>query len=309
MNPNGFHQGFLHWRGRRTWYAVADGGSTDGSRLPLVICHGGPGLSHDYLTTLAELTGTGRCCVFYDQFGSGRSGHRSDVPAEFWSIELFCDELAELVDLLNLRDGYHLFGHSWGGMLALEYALRDGAGLRSLVLADTFSSAPRYVREVRKLLNAILHEVGIPADHPLDSLPNHPEWPVVQRLYFERHVCRLRPVPDVLQRTIAAVHADPTVYRATTGGSEFTLHGALAQWDVTERLASISVPTLVISGRHDQVTPDTVSPLSQHLPSAVWQIFEHSSHMPHLEERQRFMVLVSEFLLAVDRVGVDPSRR
>lgn len=293
--------GTLDWDGLRTWYQVVGDLDPGATQTPVVICHGGPGLTHDYLTSLAALSGSGRACVLYDQVGNGRSEHRPDAPAEFWTVELFVRELEALVEHLGIGGGYHVLGHSWGGMLALELALRRPAGLRSIVVADAFASSATYTAEVGGLVRALPADVRATIErHEAAGTTDSAEYQQVIRVFYGRHVCRRRPVPEELMRTLAALHGDPTVYQTMAGPSEFSLSGTLRDWDVTARLPEIEVPTLLVSGRHDEVTPGAVAELHRGLPAAEWVLFEEASHMPHLEEPERFRELVADFLAKTD---------
>src|SRR5205823_1150095 len=128
------------WDGGWTWYSVEGDLGTAGP-APLVILHGGPGAAHDYVEPIAGLARRSRRpCVLYDQLGCGRSQHRPDAPADFWTVELFCRELTELLSHLQIGDRYHVLGQSWGGMLGLEHALGHPRGLRSLVVANSPAS-------------------------------------------------------------------------------------------------------------------------------------------------------------------------
>lgn len=293
--------GILERDGLRTWYRVVGELAGDDPLAPVVICHGGPGLTHDYLTSVAELSRSGRACVLYDQFGNGRSGHRRDAPADFWTVELFVSELEALVEHLGIGDGFHVLGHSWGGMLALELALRRPPGLRSLVVADAFATSATYSSEVAGLLRELPAEVRATIEeHEAAGTTASPEYQQAIRVFYGRHVCRKRPVPAELLATLGALGDDSTVYTAMAGPSEFTLSGTLRSWDVTADLGGIDVPTLLVSGRHDEVTPGAVGELHQALPAAEWVLFEESSHMPHLEEPDRFLDLVEAFLAKAD---------
>src|SRR2546430_5746778 len=117
------HEGRMVWRGHGTWYRVVGELDPGTAQMPVVICHGGPGATHDYCEPIAELSRFGRACVLYDQLGNGRSDHLRDAPADFWSPQLFKDELAELTRHLGVERRHAVVGQSWGGMLAMEYAL------------------------------------------------------------------------------------------------------------------------------------------------------------------------------------------
>ena len=290
-------EGFLVRDGLRTWYEVL--GDLGGGDAPLIVCHGGPGISSDYLETVGELACRDRACVRYDQIGCGRSDRRPDVDAEFWTVEVFRRELEDLIDHLGITDGYHLLGHSWGGMLALEFAARKPAGLRSLIAMDTFAATATYHRHVADLIRALPEDVRQLIERNQDTDPeDSPEYRDAVRHFYRVHACRRLPVPPELLRTLAGMAEDSTVYRAMAGPTEFRMTGTLRDWDITDRLAEITVPVLLISGRYDEVAPPAVEELYRALPNASWVLFEESSHMPHLEEPDRFREVVTGFLKA-----------
>ena len=288
----------MRWEGRETWYRLVGGPLEGQGATPVVICHGGPGLTHDYVSTIAELSRRGHPCVLYDQFGSGRSGREPAQPDEFWTVQLFVRELTSLVHHLGITDSYHLIGHSWGGMLAMELAAAgSGHGPSSIVVADAFAASATYSAEVAGLLHALPADVrDMIVHHEVAGTFESPEYQQAVRQFYGRHVCRRRPVPDELLRTLAALDADSTVYRAMMGPSEFTMTGSLRDWDIRPRLGAIRVPTLLLSGRHDEVTPAAVAELHHGIPGSSWTVFEESSHMPHLEEQEYFLQVVGQFL-------------
>ncbi len=286
--------GFLTWAGGSTWYRPV--GDLTCGPAPVVVCHGGPGLTHDYLLSLAALTAGGRAYVFYDQLGNGRSDRRTDVADGFWTVPLFIAELRALLTHLGITDGYHLLGHSWGGLLALELATERPAGLRSLVLAGSFAAGETYRAEVGRLRD----ELPDPARTAIAGPPDNPGYADAVRTFYTQHVCRARPVPDEVLRTLGAVREDPRVYETMAGGTEFDLRGRLADWDIRDRLGRVEVPALLISGRYDEVTPAAVAELHHGLPSSRWELFEESSHMPHVEEPEHFRATVDAFLVHVD---------
>jgi len=240
--------------------------------LPLLVLHGGPGSAHDALEGLAALSDQGRRVVFYDQLGSGESD-RPDDPS-LWTVETFIDQLRSVRDGLGL-DEIHLVGSSWGGMLAVEYALTQPDGLASLVLNSTPTSAPRWADETARLAEG------------LD-----------EGEFRRRYICRLDPEPEVLQR--ARAKFGKQVYETMWGPNEFTVTGTLQDWDVIARLGEIRVPTLITSGRYDECTPALVEPLHEGIAGSEWIIFEDSAHMPYLEEPERYLRVVGEFLERVE---------
>jgi pimeloyl-ACP methyl ester carboxylesterase len=253
----------------------------------LLLLHGGPGGSHLPLTTLAPLAEQGRRVVFYDQLGSGDSS-RPDDPS-LWTVETFVEQLQGVRDGLGL-DELHLFGSSWGGMLALEYAFTRPPGLRSLILNSTPTSAPRWAVETQRLV--------------ADLSPGLDEKQAEEE-FKRRHIIRLDPEPEVLVRARAKFGTQ--VYETMWGPNEFTATGTLKDWDVIARLGEIDVPTLITSGRHDECTPQLVEPLHEGVEGSEWVLFEESSHMAYLEEPERYLQVVGGFLDRVEGLAGLPQ--
>jgi L-proline amide hydrolase len=288
----------LAWDGLTTWYEVV---GEPGSRLPMVVCHGGPGATHDYVRAIAALAHDGRQVVLYDQVGNGRSQRLRDAPADFWTVELFRRELAELVRHLGWDGGYHVLGQSWGGMLAMEHALEHPAGLRSIVVADSPASMRLWVEEANRLREDLPVDVQQALTlHEAQGTTDSPEYQQAITAFYRRHVCRLDPWPDDVVRTFAALEEDATVYGTMNGPSEFHVIGTLRDWDVTARLGEIDVPVLLLSGRYDEATPRIVGEIHERIRGSEWVLFEESSHMPHVEEPERFLAAVEGFLERVE---------
>jgi pimeloyl-ACP methyl ester carboxylesterase len=273
-------EGRLAFREFETWYRVVGDVEAPG-RLPLLVLHGGPGSSHDALEGLGALAEQGRRVVFYDQLGGGDSD-KPDDPA-LWTVDTFLEQLRSVREALGLEQ-LHLFGSSWGGMLALEYALTGPEGLASLVLNSTPTSAPRWAEETRRL-------------HA--ELPPGLDREAAEKEFWQRHICRVVPEPESLGRSRAKFGKQ--VYETMWGPNEFTVTGTLKDWDVIDRLGEIEVPTLITSGRFDECTPALVEPLRSGIRGAEWVLFEESSHTSLLEETERYLQVVGEFLDRIER--------
>ncbi|HVU79553.1 MAG TPA: proline iminopeptidase-family hydrolase [Gaiellaceae bacterium] len=288
-------EGTIPFSDGETWYRIT--GSLD-EGVPLIALHGGPGATHDYLLSLTDLAG-GRAVVHYDQIGNGRSTHFPDRGEEYWTVDLFVRELQNLVSALGLGE-HHVLGQSWGGFLAEEYALTQPDGLRSLVLADTAASWADFAAEAGKLRAQLPAEVQATlAKHEEAGTYDDPEYTEACQVFYDRHVCRI-PYPPEVSESFRWLERDPTVYRTMNGPSEFHIIGSCKDWQVKDRLHEIGVPTLLVSGRHDEATPALQQALLDALPDAQWVLFEESSHMPHVEERERYMQVVGAFIAAHD---------
>ena len=293
-----FTEGTVPFRGHQTWYRLT---GEFGDHVPLVVLHGGPGATHDYVLRMAGLADTGRAVVHYDQLGNGRSTHLPDAAPDFWTVELFLAELDNLLAALGIADRYALLGQSWGGMLAAEHAVRTPAGLRGLVIADSPASMPLWSAAAAALRAELPPAVDETLRrHEAAGTTDTDEYSDAVKVFYDRHLCRV-PWPPEVSATFDALDEDPTVYRTMNGPSEFHVIGSLRDWTIVDRLSAISVPTLLISGRYDEATPETVQPFYDNIPDVRWELFDESSHMPQVEETDRFIATVDGFLATIDQ--------
>ncbi|WP_239678205.1 proline iminopeptidase-family hydrolase [Natronosporangium hydrolyticum] len=287
--------GSVSFRGYRTWYRIT--GDQRNGRPVLVVLHGGPGSSHDYLLSLAGLARHGWPVVHYDQLGNGGSSHIKDQASDFWTVELFLAELDNLLQQLGVDSDYVLFGQSWGGMLAAAHAAGRPAGLRGLVIANAPASYSLWLREAERLRAALPPGVNETLRrHEVAGTTDSAEYFTAMRVFYDRHVCRIDPWPRDYYASFMEIYNNPTVYFTMNGPNEFHVTGTLRDWTVEPLLPRIAVPTLLLSGRHDEATPATVQPYQDLIPTARWEIFEESSHVPHLEEPERFDAVLLAFL-------------
>jgi L-proline amide hydrolase len=291
-------EGRIPYAGGETWYRIVGDGEQPG-KLPLVCLHGGPGALHDYLEPLAELAATGRRVVFYDQIGCGRSW--VEKPADFWTVDLFVREVQVVRDALAL-DRVHLFGSSWGGMLAMEYALTRPAGVASLVLSSSPASIPVWEQETGRLRRDLPEDTRRMLDeHEAAGTLDSPEYQAAAMEFYKRHVCRVDPFPAFVQRSFAGLAEHPDVYMTMQGPNEFVITGTLRTWDITDRLGELDIPTLITAGAHDEFTPVQAQRLRKGIRGSELVTFEDASHMQFVEEPERYRELVAAFLDRVER--------
>jgi len=299
------HEGYAPFGEWQTWFKVT--GDLKADRLPLVVAHGGPGCTHSYVDSFRDLAALdGRAVIHYDQLGCGLSTRLRDKGVNFWTVQLFLDELDNLLNHLGIADRYAYLGQSWGGMLGAEHAVRRPAGLKALVIANSPASMKTWVSEairLRKELGGNVHETL--ARHEATGSFDHPEYVAATDVFNKVHVCRTTPWPVEVVRTFEAMAEDPTVYGTMNGPNEFHVIGTLSTWTVEERLSGVTAPTLVISGQYDEATPECVRPFVENIPDSRWKIFEQSSHMPHWEEREACMQTVSSFLRLYDSADAE----
>ena len=267
-----------------------------------VLClHGGPGGTHDYVLPLSDLARSGFRVVFYDALGCGRS----DLPegAKLFTFEHDLDVLDRVRRSLG-PGRIHLMGSSYGGMLALEYASRHSDHLLSLNatggLCDVpFASAEmrRLVRKLPKRTQAVLRKNARRGEY------QHPEYEAAVTQFYRRHLCRLSPWPEELVSTM--MRTSRPVYGTMNGPNEFTILGNIKDIDFSDDLERISVPTLLLHGRYDEVTPSVGERMHRRISGSRFHVFPRSSHVSFWEERRDYMRLVRGFLRYAERLDAD----
>jgi L-proline amide hydrolase len=289
----------MKWQHGSTWYRVV--GDLKSSKTPVMILHGGPGAGHNYCEPIAEvLAQTGRAAVLYDQIGCGNSTHLPDKPKEFWTPELFMEELVLLTEHLGISNKYDIVGQSWGGMLGMQFAITKPKGLNAMVIADSPASMEVWVSEANKLRKELPPEVEATLlKHEAAETTEDPEYVAAVDVFYSRHLCRI-PQPPYVLASFEQLAADPTVYHTMNGPSEFHVIGSLKHWDIRPQLKEISTPTLLVSGQYDEATPAMVKEIHGLIPGSKWELFAESSHMPHVEEPAKFKRVVAEFLDSTD---------
>ncbi len=290
-------EGYVPFRGYRTWYRIVGKGEDEG-KLPVLYLHGGPGGTHDYLEPLEAMAETGRRAIFYDQIGCGKS----DLPDDpsLWKVETFVDELGEVRRHLGL-DRLHVFGNSWGGMLAMEYALTQPTGAASMIVASAPASIPQWVAEANRLRSLLPQDVQETLTlHEDAGTTDSPEYEQACLVFYHRHVCRLDEWPDCVLRSFAFIEEHGVVYKTMNGPSEFHVIGPLKDWDITGRLGEIRIPTLVITGEHDEATPAINQTVSSGIRGSESVIYPGASHMAHVEDPDGYMRVLDGFLTRIE---------
>jgi len=285
----------MKWQHGSTWYRVV--GDLKSTKTPVMVLHGGPGAGHNYCEPIAEvLAQTGRAAVLYDQIGCGNSTHLPDKPKEFWTPELFMEELVLLTQHLGISNKYNIVGQSWGGMLGMQFAISKPKGLNAMVIADSPASMEVWVSEANKLRKELPPEVEATLlKHEAAETTEDPEYVAAVDVFYSRHLCRI-PQPPYVVASFEQLAADPTVYHTMNGPSEFHVIGSLKHWDIRLQLKEITTPTLLVSGQYDEATPAMVKEIHGLIPGSKWELFAESSHMPHVEEPAKFKRVISEFL-------------
>jgi proline iminopeptidase len=281
--------------GGRVWVDVVG----TGRGTPLLLLHGGPGAGHDYLEPLAAL-GDDRQVIFYDQLGCGHSD-KPDNKA-LWTVERFVAELATVRRALGLRK-IHLYGHSWGTWLAIEYLLGRPHGVVSGVLASGSGSAAEFAAGTRRLRATLPRDVQKTLDYyEARGEFTAPEYLTAVQAFYDQFLFRGKELPDALLRSMANVDGNQ-VYATMNGPNEFSVTGTLATWNRTSRLPELRLPVLLTRGRFDEFDARCVDVLERRLPHTERAEFMHSAHFAMLEEERAYVATLRSFLRRQDKRG------
>ena len=282
-------EGTINVPGGKVWYRIV---GADQQGIPLLVLHGGPGATHDYLEPLEALGGE-RPVIFYDQLGSGNSD-RPDNDA-LGTTDRFVEELERVREELAPGE-VHILGQSWGTMLASEYMItKKPAGVVSLILSAPCLSAKRWEADQRQYLEELPEEekaVILACEETGDF--SSPAYQDAMMHYYRLHLCRLDVWPDCLNRTFEKMGS--AVYNYMWGPSEFSTTGTLKDLDVTGDLREIDLPVLFTCGRYDEASPETTAYYQSLIPGSGLIIFEDASHNHHLEKTEEYLSAVRDFL-------------
>ncbi len=272
-------------------------------RTKLLLLHGGPGATHEYFECFdTHLPAAGIEYYYYDQLGSAYSDQPDDP--RLWEIDRFVEEVEQVRTGLGLGpDDFYLLGHSWGGILAIEYALAYQDQLKGLVISNMMSSCPAY--------SAYAHDVLMPSMDQdvlaeVQSLEAAGKWddPRYEELliphHYEHHVLRMpaEQWPDPVQRGLAHINKD--IYVPMQGPSELGMRGSLEEWDRSADLGQLTVPTLVIGATHDTMDPAHMEWMASAVSRGRYLLCPQGSHMAMYDDQDRYMTGLVDFINDVD---------
>ena len=260
----------------------------------LLLLNGGPGLPCDYLRDPhIFLADEGYRVVAFDQLGCGNSD-RPDDPS-LWTIERYVEEVETVRRALGLQQ-FHLLGQSWGGWLSIEYALTYPDAIQSLILANTCGDLPHLTTELNRMRNALGSEtVAMMLHHESLEQFEHPEYLAAITILNYRHVCRLKSEwPDSLMASLNDWNMGP--YGTMQGPNEFLYIGNLKDWNRIPYMHQLKMPTLIITGTHDEIGPACALRMHNELPDSEVVVCPNSSHVPFYEEPKEYFSALQNFL-------------
>jgi proline iminopeptidase len=270
-------------------------------RIKLLLLHGGPGATHEYFEALEnDLAAAGVEFIYYDQLGSAYSDQPTD--ASLWTIDRFVDEVEQVRVALGLdKDNFYLLGHSWGGILAAEYALAHGDHLKGLIISNMMMSIPDYNKYAdavlaRQMPPDVVAEIKAIETRGEYESPRYMELLIPN--FYHAHICRLTDWPDAVNRALGRINRQ--IYVLMQGPSEFGASGLLEKWDRKADLPKLAMPTLVIGAVHDTMDPDHMRWVSSQVQHGSFLLSRNGSHLAMWDDQQTYVRGLLKFLDAVD---------
>lgn len=270
-------------------------------KIKILLLHGGPAMTHEYLECFETFfQRQGFEFYEYDQLGS----YYSDQPKDstLWTTARFVEEVEQVRKAIGAdHTNFYVVGNSWGGILAMEYALKYQKNLKGLVVANMVASAPEYGKYADEVLAKqmnpeVLSEIKAMEAKKDFSNPRYMEL-LIPNFYHE-HLCRLKEWPDGFNRSLKHVNSD--IYTMMQGPSEFGISGRLAKWDIKSRLKEIAVPTLMVGAKYDTMDPAAMEAQSKLVQKGRYLFCPNGSHLSMWDDQQVFMEGVVKFIKDVD---------
>ena len=273
-------------------------------RIKLLLLHGGPGFPHEYFEAFDDyLPNEGIEYLYYDQLGSYYSD-QPEMTDEMLALPRFVDEVEQVRRALRLdTDSFYLLGQSWGGLLAIEYALKHQDHLKALIISNMMASIPQYNDYAKNVLMPAMDPKVLAEAKQLEAAGKYEDPRYLELLipnHYEKHVIRM-PInqwPDPLKRSFD--HMNPKVYIPMQGPSELGASGKLANWDRTADLKNITVPTLIIGARFDTMDPKHMEWMSKQIPKGQYLYCPNGSHLAMYDDQRTYMRGLVEFMKGVD---------
>lgn len=273
-------------------------------KLKVLLLHGGPGATHEYFEAFdSYFPGAGIEYYYYDQLGSAYSDQPKDTS--LWTIDRYVDEVEQVRQALHLdKSNFCLLGHSWGGVLAIEYALKYQQNLKCLVISNMVDSIPAYNDYAHKVLMPAMDQKQLAevqkleAEHRTDD-PRYMQ--ILTTLHYEKHVLRMPESqwPEPVTRSFA--HINEQIYTLMQGPSELGASGRLLNWDRSRDLHRITVPTLVIGAQYDTMDPKYMAGMAKKLPHGKFLLCPKGSHMAMYDDQRTYFTGLIGFLRGMER--------
>ncbi len=266
-------------------------------KIKVLLLHGGPGGSAEFFESFDSfLPAEGIEYYYYDQLGSFRSDQPKD--SSLWTLERFVEEVEQVRLALGLnKDNFYLLGHSWGGILAMEYSLKYQQNMKGLIISNMMSSCPKYGAYANNVLAKQFPPKILDTIVQIEKAKdfNNPKYmELLVPHFYNYHLCRVLPWPEPVNRAFA--HINPNVYVLMQGPSEFRISGRLETWDRSADLPKIKIPTLCIGGTHDTMDPEFMKWMSTQFPNGSFLLCPNGSHCSMWDDQAHYFPGLINFL-------------
>jgi len=270
-------------------------------KIKILLLHGGPAMTHEYLECFETFFQKEAFEFYeYDQLGS----YYSDQPKDssLWTTERFVEEIEQVRKAIGAdSSNFYILGNSWGGILAMEYALKYQQHLKGLLVANMMASAAEYGKYAEDVLSKQMKPAVLAEVRALEAKKDYANPRYMELLipnFYKEHLCRLPDFPDGLNRSFK--HTNNEIYIMMQGPSEFGVSGRLAKWDIKNRLKEIAVPTLMVGAKHDTMDPNAMEAQSKMVQKGRYLYCPNGSHLAMWDDQQVFMTGVIKFIKDVD---------
>jgi proline iminopeptidase len=272
-------------------------------KIKLLLLNGGPGATHEYFECFESfLPQEDIEFIYYDQLGCGLSDNPKDT--NFWDLPRFVEEVEQVRKALDLtKDNFYLLGHSWGGILAMQYALKYQDNIKGLVISNMMSSCPAYGKYAQEVLAPQFDPKVLDTIRQIEKkgdFANPKYMELLMPHFYAKHICRipLEQWPEPVTRSFSKMNN--SLYVTMQGPSEFGIAGRLTSWDVSKQLPQIKVPTLTIGGTHDTMDPEHMKWMSTQVQKGRFLLCPNGSHMDMYDDQAHYFPGLIQFLKDVD---------
>ncbi len=272
-------------------------------KIKLLLLNGGPGASHEYFECFENfMLPEGFELIYYDQLGCGLSDNPKDTS--MWDLGRFVEEVEQVRKALNLnKDNFYLLGHSWGGILGMQYALKYQEHLKGLIISNMMMSCPAYGKYAQEVLAPQFDPKILDTIRQIEAkgdFQNPKYMELLMPNFYAKHICRipLDQWPEPLNRGLSKMNQ--SLYVTMQGPSEFGIGGNLINWDVTKELPKIKIPTLTIGGKHDTMDPEHMKWVSSQVQNGRSITCPNGSHMSMYDDQKNYFPGLIQFIKDVD---------
>jgi proline iminopeptidase len=267
-------------------------------KIKLLLLNGGPGMSHEYFECMESfLPKEGIEFIYYDQLGTGFSDNPNDTT--MWDLPRYVEEVEQVRVALHLnKDNFYLLGHSWGGILGMQYALKYQQNMKGLIVSNMMASCPKY-GEYSKVLEKQMNPEVLKTIKELEAKKDYANPKYMELLmanFYNQHILR-KPVnkwPEPVTRSMGRLNQ--SLYITMQGPSELGISGKLTNWDVSKELKNITIPTLVVGAKYDTMDPDYMKWMATQFPKGNYLYCANGSHMSLYDDQHTYMNGLIDFL-------------